>query len=942
MSAFPSSKRQRRYLLSAAISTALLSAGSPSANAQPASTPEDAEVEQILVTGSRIARDGYNTPTPVSVLSEEDIQVEAAGSVADFAMTLPSIQGSSTASTSSGSLSSGQAGISALNLRALGTGRTLVLFDGQRSVASSATGQVDTNTFPQSLVSRIEVVSGGASSAYGSDAIAGVVNFVLDEDYTGFKTSIEGGDVEGYDSSDERITITAGTDFDSGRGHILFSGEYYDQQGVHYTAPDWAQKGYFGIPNPDKSDGAPFYVVTNQVGISSYTPGGLITSGPLRGTYFGDGGSINELNYGPIGGQWMIGGDWQYATSAALGTNSLRSDEARRSFFGRASYELGGGVEVYAQASSAEYEGYSFYIRPTDRNRTIHIDNAFLPDEIVTRMQQEGIDSFNFSTNNADFPASGTNNIRVTDRYVVGANGDFTLSGYGLSWDAYYQRGQTETDEHQNPTFAFGALADATDAVVDPTSGEIVCRSTLTNPGNGCVPLNRFGVGVASQEGLDYVLGRPRREQDLQQDVYQLNFQVDDIEGWAGPIGLAFGAEYREEQITGFVDPKYNSGWKYGNYKVTEGSYDVAEAYVEVAVPVLDNLEFNGAVRRTDYSTSGGVTTWKAGLVFQPIEDLTLRWTESHDIRAPNLSELFDAGTARTNAVSIGGQSVDFIQNLQGTPTVGPEEADATGIGIIYQPSYVPGLAFSVDYYDVFVDGVIDFIGAQDVADACLVFNVQRYCDNLRYDADGKLEFIDLEYENLNSLISEGYDIEASYTFGLDEFIAGAPGTLSFRYLGTHYVENTEDDGVTQRNLAGENTSSTPDWVHRFTARYNLDTWTFNLTGRGHSDGVIDNRFIECVSNCPPSVGANRTINDNSVDGAWFYDLYVAKSFSLNNGANEGQFFVTIRNMLDSDPELYALPLFQGSENRPAYLPANRGLMDVWGRNYRFGVRFEF
>jgi outer membrane receptor protein involved in Fe transport len=931
----------RKNRLAVAVASAALVLVNANVQAQSADDLEASQIEQIMVTGSRVARDGYDMPTPVSVLSGEDIQAEAPGSVAEFAMSLPSIQGSSTATSSSGSLSSGRAGIAALNLRGLGTGRTLVLLDGQRSVVSSAAGQVDTNTFPQSLVERVEVVSGGASSAYGSDAIAGVVNFILDKDYVGFKTSIEGGLVPEYDVGDQKYVITAGSELAGGRGHIIFSAEYYDQEGIHYTAPDWAKNGHVGIVNPDKSEGAPYFYVGDGIGISSYTPGGLIVSGPLQGTYFGEGGSVNQLNYGDVSGQWMVGGDWQYSTSGMLGTNSLRADDTRKSVFSRASFDVADNLEVFAQGSYASYEGYSHYINPTDRNRTIYIDNPYLPDEIVSAMQAEGIDTFTMSTSNADMPASGSNNKRATSRFVAGASGMFALGDYDIGFDAYYQLGITETDEHQWPTFNFAALADATDAVLDPVSGEIVCRSTLEDSGNGCVPINRFGTGVSSQESLDYVLGRPRREQELQQEVMAVNFTVDEIEAWAGPIGLAFGAEYREESIDGFVDSKYISGWKYGNYKVTEGKYDVKEAYIEALVPLMANLELNTAGRYTDYSTSGGVKTWKVGLVYQPFEDLTVRLTESTDIRAPNLSELFDAGTARTNAVSINGQSTPFIQNLQGTPTVGPEEAEATGLGLVYQPSFVPGLALSVDYYDVEVDGVIDFIGAQDVADACLIFGVTRYCDNLRYDENGTLQYIDLEFENLNSLISEGYDVEASYSMAMADLFPSTSGDLTFRYMGTHYVENTEDDGVTQRNRAGDNTSSTPDWVHRFTVRYTLDTWMVNLTGRGHSDGVIDNRYIECASNCPAYSAPNYTINNNSVDGEFFYDLYVSKSFATT-GSNEAEFFVSMKNIFDTDPVLYALPANQGSENRPAYLPVNRGLMDVYGRNFRMGVRYEF
>ncbi|MDT8399690.1 MAG: TonB-dependent receptor [Pseudomonadales bacterium] len=915
--------------LATSIASALLLSGGASAQDI---TPE---IQSIEVTGSRISRDGYDMPTPVSVLNDDDIDAEAPGSVAEFAMTLPSIQGSSTASTNSGALSNGQSGISALNLRGLGTGRTLVLFDGQRSVASSSAGQVDTNTFPQSLVSRIEVVSGGASSAYGSDAIAGVVNFILDKDYTGVKTAIEYGEVSGYGAASQRIELTAGSDFANGQGHFLFSTEYYDQEGIRDRDVDWQLDGFMGIVNPDKSEGAPFYHVGENIGISAYTPGGLIVDGPLRGTFFGDGGEVGQLEFGTVSNQWMIGGDWRLAQSSILGTNSLQADSTRKSVFGRASWELSPTIEVFAQGSYASYEGDSDYIRPTDRNRTIQIDNAFLPQSIRDQMIAEGITSFKLSSARADIPLAGANNFRETTRFVIGGEGMFEMAGLGIDWDTYYQKGKTDTDEHQNPTWSFAALDEASDAIFD-SSGNIVCRSG--NP--ACVPLNSFGVGVASAEALEFVLGRPRREQTFDQDVFALNFNTSDLEGWAGPIGLAAGVEWRKDKIDGFVDPKFSSGWKYGNYKVTTGKQTVKEIYVESVVPLMTGLEFNGAARYTDYSNSGGVTTWKAGLTYQPIYDLTFRITQSRDIRAPNLSELFDSGTARSNSVAINGASTPFIQNLQGNPTVGPEKADAFGFGVVLQPEFLPGFATSIDYYDIKVKGVIDFLTAQDVADACLLFNEDRFCPRLRFDDSGTLQFIDLKFENLNSLLSEGIDIEASYSFDFADIFGSVPGEMSLRFMTTHYMKNATDDGVTIEDHAGENSGTTPNWVYRATVRYTLDDWTVNLTGRGHSDGVIDNDFIECVSSCPVSTAANRTINDNSVNGKWFFDTYLSKTLMFGDG--EGELFLSVKNVFDSDPVVMAFPELQGTENRAGFLPANRNLNDVIGRNFRLGMRYEF
>ena len=908
------------------------------------------EIESIVITGSRIARDGYDSPTPISVLGGPELEAEVPGSIAEFAATLPSIQGTTTASTSSGSLSSGNAGISSMNLRGIGTGRTLVLFDGQRNVPSSAAGLVDTNTFPQGLIERIEVASGGASSAYGSDAIAGVVNFILDKDYEGLKTSIVAGEVTEYGAADQRAEITAGTSFANDRGHLLFNAEIFHRDGIEETVADWAKSGYWAMLNPDQSAGQPRYIIDTGIGLSSYSPGGLIKNGVAAGTYFGTGGSVNQLNFGDVGGQWMRGGDWQYTLSSALGTNSLQAEDDRESIFTRASWELTDTTEAFLQVSYASYEGFSAYIRPTDRNRTYYVDNAYLPAEIRDQMTAAGETSFKMSSGNMDFPVSGTNNFRQTTRIVAGINGSFSLGAFDFDWDGYHQRGVSKTDEHQRPTFSFRNLSLASDAVFND-DGAIVCRSTLTDPGNGCVPLNRFGVGVASEEGLNYVLGRPRREQRFQQDVTAVNF-VTELDGWAGPIGIAFGGEYREESIAGVVDPKYKSGWKYGNYKMTFGDVSVSEVYAEVVVPVFEGFELNSAGRATDYSTSGRVNTWKVGFTYSPIDDITLRVTQSHDIRAPNMSELYDAGRARTNAVQVAGQSVDFTQNLTGTPTVSPEEADTLGIGLVFQPSFIDGLSFSVDYYDIDIQGVLGYLSAEQVADACFEFSVQSYCNQLRFDPltfpqyggdllaaalGGSLQYIDLKWENLNMYYAEGYDFEAGYVRDI------GPGTMTLRGMATHYIANTTDNRVTQNNQAGENAGfdRTPDWVYRGTARYDVDAFSFNLTARGHSDGVVDNDFIECVpGQCPASSAPNWTVNNNQVPGEFFYDLYAGMDVSFMGG--EGEVFLSVKNLLDTDPVLAGNPARQGAENTPAYIPVNKYLMDWLGRSYRVGIRYEF
>lgn len=920
-------KHRLTACISAVMGTIMLSPGV--VVSQPSDAPQ---IEEVITTGSRIVRDGFDQPTPVSVLSEEDIDASGQGSIAEFVMELPSVTGS-TATTTSGSLSNGAAGISQLDARGMGAGRTLVLFDGQRSVVSSVAGSVDTNTFPQPLISRVEVVTGGASSAYGSDAVAGVINFILDKRFDGIKTSADYG--QSFDGINKNYTFSlgAGTPFADGRGHLLFSAEKYDKDGEHYYTPDWAKTGFFGIINPDKSPGQPHYIVGEGIGISAYTPGGLITSGPLRGTYFGEGGSVNQLNYGAVSGQWMVGGDWEYTNSGMLGTNSFSADDERDSVFGRASYDIGG-VEVFAQASYAKYEGLSYYIRPTQTGITIQADNAFLPAEVSQQMADLGLSSFTMGTSNFDMPASGSNNVRETYRYVVGASGEFTVADRDVRWDTYYQHGITETDEHMTDTFNFGRIALATDAVVDPGTGGIVCRSTLSDPGNGCVPLNRFGQGVASAEGLDYVLGRPRRQQEFTQDVVAVNFTTNNfLQGWAGPISLATGAEYREESMDGDVDPQFGSGWKYGNYRVTSGEYDVAEAYIETVVPVFDGFEFNGAVRYTDYSTSGNVTTWKAGFVYAPIEDATFRVTRSRDIRAANMGELYDAGTARTNAVNIQGQSLAFVQNLQGNPSVAPEEADTLGVGVVLRPRFAPGLTMSADYYEIDLQGIIGFLGAQTVANYCYEENVQRYCNDIHF-VDGVLSTIDLRYENLDRQIIKGIDYEIGYGHALGR------GQASYRALITNNRARITDDGVRRNDSAGQSGATSADFVYRLNGSYTINDWRFGMTARGTSDGVLSNNYIECAANCPPSSAPNWTINNNQVASAWYFDGNITRNMMIGNMDTE--LFLTVRNLFDRDPVLIDNPSGQGAENAIGYLTTDRSVHDIYGRTFRLGIRTEF
>ncbi|MBM3927383.1 MAG: TonB-dependent receptor, partial [Sphingomonadales bacterium] len=340
------------------------------ARLEQATTPAGPAAEStgdVTVTGSRIVRDGFQSPTPLTVLSLEEIQNGSpSNNIADFVNQLPSLAGSTRPANSRLNISSGQAGINALNLRNLGAERTLVLVNGRRSVGSTITGLVDVNTIPQALISSVEVVTGGASAAYGSDAVAGVVNFVLNNKLTGLRTEVDSGITDKGDGFNYSMNVAGGLSFAGGRGHVLLSGEVAHRDGIFQVDRDWNATGFVRIqdPNYTATSGGPQFLIRRQVGAANSAPGSLITASTggtanrLRGLYFTDGGAVNQYVYGaltfpsPTGTAAPTltqGGSWQVNDS---GRNiGLDPEDDRYGVFGRVSFEIGGGIELFAEGA---------------------------------------------------------------------------------------------------------------------------------------------------------------------------------------------------------------------------------------------------------------------------------------------------------------------------------------------------------------------------------------------------------------------------------------------------------------------------------------------------------------------------------------------------------------------------------------------------------------
>ncbi|MFD1950425.1 TonB-dependent receptor plug domain-containing protein [Sphingomonas arantia] len=938
----------------------------PEAQVEPAApvttTAPDPSSDEVTVTGTRVARDGYSAPTPLNILTQAEIQNSSpTNNIADFVNQIPSVAGSTRPSNSRLAISSGLSGINALNLRALGEIRTLVLLDGRRSVGSTVTGLVDVNTFPQALIKSVEIVTGGASAAYGSDAVAGVVNFVLDKKYEGLKLSADTGMTERGDGFNTSVNIAAGKSFAEGRGHILLSGEIARRDGIFQVDRDWNQGGFRTIANPayTNTNGLPQNLVRSNTGTANALPGGIIvnsaggTANRLRGIYFGQGGSVNQFNYGTVNTATLTGatapslttgGDWALADNNR--NIGLDADDDRRGAFGRVSYELAPWIEVFAEGSY-NWQKSLFNAGPQLSTTTVlQRDNAYLINALGAA-QLAGITSVTLGTTAVDLPYRKNNNQRDVQRYAIGAEGDFQLFGKKAIWNAYGQYGETNTHEQLRDIQNVARVNNANDAVFAPAgnalgvpAGTIVCRSSLTAPTNGCAPLNRLGTGVASQAAIDYVLGDPYRDQKLQQTVAGVNLSVTPFATWAGDVSVAVGGEYRKEEVSGYVPTEFQTGWSVGNFLPTFGQYNVKEAYLETVVPLGAGIEFNGAVRGTDYSTSGYVTTWKVGATWQPIPDIRFRATRSRDIRAPNLSELFQAGTSRTNTLTDNRTQpartgVTFRETTTGNLDLRPEKANSTNIGVVLQPRFLPGFSMSVDAYEIKLRDAIGQYFAQDIIDRCAEGR-QEFCAAFGPDPTGDRElFFRASPFNFSKVTNRGIDFDATYRVPLDRMFADSDATLTMRGMATRYIDNIVDSGVAiPVDLVGQNgNGGTPKWLYRVSATVDLPTFSITATGRGISKGTYANTYIECQTDCPvgrtaAEVAQFPTIDDNSAPGLFYADLNLSAKVDLA-GKGDGQLFLNVTNLFDRDPLL--LP--EGG------LSANSTYSDLLGRAFRVGIR---
>ena len=956
---YASAARVRRWLMMGSILTAaltpqpLLAQDQPAADAGSApsgssATPRaetNAANDSIVVTGSRLAGKGYTTPTPVTVVGSERITALAATNLGDALVKLPSFRNLTAPTTALASTGSGgNLGARYLDLRGLGANRTLVLVDGRRFVPSSILGAVDSNLIPALLVKRTEVVTGGASAAYGSDAVSGVVNILLDTDFEGYRTTLQGGITQEGDARSFLASAAVGTHFSDNRGRFVIGGEFADDGAARNCfSRHWCEVEPQIFQNPDyKINGQAANFIGTQVRPSTMTAAGIINSpGSLHGRQFNPDGSLSAtpFNYGAMPDvQFMIGGG-QYGSNFRLAVPYLRIPVQRFSLLSNLEYDLTDDLSAFVTASYGQSVVHNRGAAMYERALTASIENPFLQADLRTMMAEQNISSISYGQF-GDFVLGG-NDISPTNadaksksfRIAGGLKGKIAGS---WTWDAYYQYGQMDYRVAVHGVKNIPNFNRAID-VVDGPNGPI-CRSTLTNPNDGCQPLNLFGIGQFTQAAYDYAFGTPWQEQHLREHVVAANVTGTLAELWAGPLAVAAGVEYREDITRADADATGQVfGWQYGNGAQYSGSINTKEIYGEASLPLArgaafaNTLEINGAVRHTDYSTSGPVTTWKAGIVYEPVAGVRFRGTRSRDIRAPSAQELLDPGRVTPGSVVDRDTNVGVIARLftGGNPNLKPEVATTWTAGVVLSPGGSGALAplrLSVDYYDINLAGSIASLTAQGIIDRCFQ-GVADLCSLIVRDSDQLISEVHSVRLNLNRLYTRGIDVELDYRFDL-----GPDARLDLNLLGNYVADLTEVDSGGAVDRAGQT-------GQQYLGAVGVPKWTLNATAAlklGAFTATLENRYIprgkfDAVLVGPEDPGYDPTLATSIASNRVAGRLYTNLGFSVDlnpDAPTQIQLYGAISNLLNVSPPI-----------APGNTGTNPSLFDTLGRTLQLGVR---
>lgn len=935
----------------------------------------------IVVTGSRIARSDLVNPMPVSVVQMEDALRFNGNDLYSVLQQNPAL------GFGGASLNSGPSGLDSgarfINLRNLGTNRSLTLIDGKRRVSGSTrSSAVDIGTIPLGMIDRVEVITGGAAAVYGADAVTGAVNIITKKAIDETTISLTGGISERGDAGNAQLSVSTGFKFADGRGRVSVGGTYSKTDSLYMSDRyDWTQQPLLlpNLANTGTSDGIPdrITVWNYRQHYYAYEPNfwlGTVNGQAVNKRFMlEDGGTVRPMFHdiymdkAPTQFALGSGGDGRNLTDMT----QFRGAEEAISALGRVEYDLTDDTTWagYVSYSKNDYDGAGTYYRDDTRTTFMgvgsakaYLDNPFLPASIRSVMQQYGLTSVNIDRTYGNFPVRDELHTRQTITAGTEVNGRIADA---LNWSAFYQYGSFEDHAVQGNVPIKSRWLAARDVVTGPT-GLPVCRN-LAARAAGCVPLNIFSKLAPSQELLDYVMGdrdeyRTLTQQSVGAEINGTLFRLP-----AGNVKFAFGVEYRKDTLKNSDDPLALSGeLVYGGGPGARSQLDVQadvmEAFGELVVPVLANtnfahrLDLELAYRYSDYSTVGGTSAWKAGLIWEPFQGFAIRGVRSRSVRTPNFGELYEPMVTSTTTGSITDpcEAGDITKTptraanclalgvttplpdiktgphitTGGNPNLKPEISDSLTLGLVWQPSFLPGFDLTVDYWDIKIKDYIYQLSYTQILNLCVDLptidnpyckaqarnqtpNVPTAEQGILLPAGAPL-YVNAQQGNISSMQARGIDIGMNYAVNV------GPGRLGLKFSGTYLLEHTFETtpGAPAGDIFYDGQYNYPKIRGSLTTSYDIGRLGLALSTRYQHSGKGDN------------MGTDEQYDDNSVPARTYFDLSARYSFGKH------MLNFSVNNLTDQMPPYMAF-------GEPGIYAAST-VYDVVGRSYSLSYTLKF
>lgn len=937
-----------------------------------ASAQETTSVDEIVVTGSRLARPDLSAPSPITVVGQEDIANSGATTIESIVNELPQLSAGNTSSVNSG----GGAGVLTANLRGLGANRTLTLVNGRRFIPANGAGNVDLGTIPSALVKRVEIITGGASAVYGSDAIAGAVNFILRDDIDGIEAAYQYGITGEGDGENHKYELTFGSQFGDGRGNIILHGNYLTRDGVMMEDRDFSR-----VP-----------LDSNTMGVtgSGNIPGGRIalSAAQLASLDLGNGAGVLPRNPSCTAPQNAIrfgdnGEVLQYCSpedtfNYADGNFLLRPFE-RQQFTGLVNYDVSDRVQAFAEFHYVNSRNH--YQQASDSLNVLTPDQNYF--EVVNYATNPVLSAAVrdlFVRNSAIFDPNNTGNARISggilrrfdelglrtfsfERATVGTTGglrgSFDMGGNNWNWEIFGQYQRSRTDETVEGMMSPARLGLGLDTVVNGQN-QVVCANNIL----GCVPVNPFGLGSITPEAAAFITPHRSSTDEFERSVFGGSIAGTLFELPAGPLSTALGFEHRSDDYQ-YLPGATDLAREYGSSSrgTTAGGYEVTELFGEVRVPILagmayvEELTFEGAVRYSEYSNFGGSTTWKAGLEWAPNDWLRFRTAYNVANRAPSISELYAPVTVGYNAGSdpcaaasnpsaaqkalcvqqgVPQASIDnfvptalgFNQRSGGNPNLQEETSETFTAGFVARVPWVDRLNVAIDYFKIEVEDAVATLSAADTLRVCyqLLDINSAPCQAIsRIPGNGEVFEVNASSSNIGVLSVEGVDLSADWGTALPDSIGiGSNGAdLSITFQANWMFERISQlVGAQPIDCAGVYGSCTrmgAGGTPAFKANLGFSYLSGPLSVRNQF------RYIDKLD---PMVGVNGT-NINA-DAVAYWDI--SASYALSD---RFEVFGGFNNLLDQEPRI--LGQAHGGDSN-----TDVTLYDPLGRSGFIGIRAKF